>query len=194
MTSFPDTTQPREKQQHACSFKEWSNSPHRSTILPPLSSPQALFTPWWHRRSGICLQYGRPGWFSPSVGKIPWKRAWQPTPAFQPGESPWTAGPGGLLSIGSQRVRHNWATERSTAQLHQPPQPTSHQIPPTCHSAASDLPSGPASIPSYRYPLFSKACFIALHSLQKIYIGTCFPNRKKSEEDFPFTKQGEKQK
>ena len=22
MTSFPDTTQPREKQQHACSFKE----------------------------------------------------------------------------------------------------------------------------------------------------------------------------
>ena len=30
------------------------------------------------------------------VGKIPWKRAWQPTPVFLPGESPWTEEPGGL--------------------------------------------------------------------------------------------------
>jgi len=28
----------------------------------------------------------RPG-FSPWVGKIPWRRAWQPTPVFLPGES-----------------------------------------------------------------------------------------------------------
>ena len=26
--------------------------------------------------------------FSPWVGKIPWRRAWQPTPVFLPGESP----------------------------------------------------------------------------------------------------------
>ena len=26
--------------------------------------------------------------FNPWVGKIPWKRAWQPTPGFLPGESP----------------------------------------------------------------------------------------------------------
>ena len=26
----------------------------------------------------------------PWVGKIPWRRAWQPAPAFLPGESPWT--------------------------------------------------------------------------------------------------------
>ena len=25
--------------------------------------------------------------FSPWVGKIPWRRAWQPTPVFLPGES-----------------------------------------------------------------------------------------------------------
>ena len=25
--------------------------------------------------------------FDPSVGKIPWRRAWQPTPVFLPGES-----------------------------------------------------------------------------------------------------------
>ena len=27
------------------------------------------------------------GWFDPWVGKIPWRRAWQPTPVFLPGES-----------------------------------------------------------------------------------------------------------
>jgi len=44
--------------------------------------------------------------FSPWVGKIPWRRTWQPTPLF-PGESPWTEEPGGLQSMGSQRVRHD---------------------------------------------------------------------------------------
>ena len=34
----------------------------------------------------ICLQYGRPG-FDPWVGKIPWRRAWQLTLVFLPGES-----------------------------------------------------------------------------------------------------------
>ena len=32
----------------------------------------------WYR---ICLQHGRPG-FNPWVGKIPWRRAWQPIPVF----------------------------------------------------------------------------------------------------------------
>ena len=43
------------------------------------------------------------------VGKIPWTRAWQPTPVFLPGESPWTEEPGGLQSIESQRVGHDWS-------------------------------------------------------------------------------------
>ena len=33
---------------------------------------------------------------TPSVGMIPYKRAWQPTLVFFPGESPWTEKPGGL--------------------------------------------------------------------------------------------------
>ena len=37
-------------------------------------------------------------WFSPWVGKIPWRRAGQPTPVFLPGDSPWTEEPGGLQS------------------------------------------------------------------------------------------------
>ena len=36
--------------------------------------------------SGIRLQCERLG-FDPWVGKIPWRRAWQPTPVFLPGES-----------------------------------------------------------------------------------------------------------
>ena len=42
----------------------------------------------------------------------PWRRAWQHTPVFLPGESPWTEEFGGLQCIGSQRVRHDqisWA-------------------------------------------------------------------------------------
>ena len=34
----------------------------------------------------VCLQCRRPG-FDPWVGKIPWRRKWQPTPVFLPGES-----------------------------------------------------------------------------------------------------------
>ena len=35
------------------------------------------------------------------------------TPVFLPGEFPWTEEPGGLQSMGSFRVRHNWATKRT---------------------------------------------------------------------------------
>ena len=54
----------------------------------------------------ICLHCERPG-FDPWVGKIPWRRAWQPIPVFLPGESPWTEDPGGLQSIASQKVEHD---------------------------------------------------------------------------------------
>ena len=50
----------------------------------------------------------------PSVGKIPWRKAWQPTPVFLPGESPWTEEPAGLQSTGSQRVGYDRAAKHST--------------------------------------------------------------------------------
>ena len=40
-----------------------------------------------------CGRHKRQG-FNPWVGKIPW-RAWQPTPVFLSGESPWTEELGG---------------------------------------------------------------------------------------------------
>ena len=48
----------------------------------------------------------RPG-FDPLVGRIPWRRAWQPTPVFLHGESLQTEEPSELQSMGSQRVGHD---------------------------------------------------------------------------------------
>ena len=36
-----------------------------------------------------------------------WRRKWQPTPIFLPGESLWTEEPGGLQSTEAQRVGHD---------------------------------------------------------------------------------------
>ena len=47
--------------------------------------------------------------------KIPWRRSWQLTPVFLPGEFPWTEEPGGFQSMESQRVGHDWLTKHSTA-------------------------------------------------------------------------------
>ena len=58
------------------------------------------------------------GRFHPWLGNIPWRRAWQPTPVFLPGEAHgprnldgrfWggDGGVGRLQSIGSQRVGHD---------------------------------------------------------------------------------------
>ena len=63
---------------------------------------------------GIRLQCKRPG-FDPWIGKIPYRRSWQPTPVFLPGESPWTEELGWLQFMGSQRGGHDWATKHSTA-------------------------------------------------------------------------------
>ena len=42
--------------------------------------------PGWLRQQRICLQCRRPV-FNPWIRKIPWRREWQPTPVFLPGES-----------------------------------------------------------------------------------------------------------
>ena len=50
---------------------------------------------------------------------MPWRREWQPIPVFLPAEfHAWTEEPGGLQSMGSQRVEHCWVTNTPTARLH----------------------------------------------------------------------------
>ena len=49
----------------------------------------------------------------PDLGRSPGGRHWQPTLEFLPGESPWTEEPGGLQSMESQRVGHDWVTKHT---------------------------------------------------------------------------------
>ena len=51
-------------------------------------------------------QRGRPG-FNPWVGKIPWRRAWQPTPVFLPGKSHGQRSLAGYSPWGCKRVGHD---------------------------------------------------------------------------------------
>ena len=69
--------------------------------------------PWWLRWWRICLPCRRPG-FYPWVGKVLWRRAWQPTPVFFPGES---HGQRSLVSYSEplcHRVRYFWATKHDS--------------------------------------------------------------------------------
>ena len=47
--------------------------------------------------------------FKPWVARIPWRRAWKPTPVFLHGESPWTEEPGRYSVIESDVTKHSTA-------------------------------------------------------------------------------------
>ena len=51
-----------------------------------IDHPENIYALFSWGFSGGSPQCGRPG-FDPWVGKIPWRRKWQPTPVFLPGES-----------------------------------------------------------------------------------------------------------
>ena len=82
--------------------------------------------PCWLRQQRIHLQCWWPR-FNPQVVKVPWRRAWQPTPLFLPGGSPRTEEPHRLLSMGSQRVGHDWATKYTAHMPIPPAQPISEK-------------------------------------------------------------------
>ena len=92
-----------------CAFRfsphafRWIQSKQLS--IDPHSTPSGLL--WWFRWQRVHLQCRRPRvhlW----AGKIPWRRAWQPTPVFLPGESPWTEESGWLQSMVLQSVIHTF--------------------------------------------------------------------------------------
>ena len=58
------------------------------------TSPSPLSQGFPGGASGVCQRrrHKRPD-FDPWFGKIPFRRAWQPTPVFLPGESQWTEEP-----------------------------------------------------------------------------------------------------
>ena len=51
--------------------------------------------------------------FDPWVKKISWRRKWQPSPVILAWNIPWTEDPGGLQSMGPQRVGHDLVTRHT---------------------------------------------------------------------------------
>ena len=51
--------------------------------------------------------------FDPWLEKMPWRRKMAPHSSILAWRIPWTEEPGGLKIMGSQKVRHDWATEHS---------------------------------------------------------------------------------
>ena len=97
--------------------------PRWETRTLPQASPIVSFGCYFPVSvSGICLQCRRPR-FNPWVGKSPWRRKWQTTPIFLPGESQWTEKPGGPQATRSQRVGHNRETNTFTPVSASPPFP-----------------------------------------------------------------------
>ena len=84
-------------------FQHYKKKTHKDKILGITKYQSEL--PWWLRWQSICLQYGRPG-FNPWVGKISWRRKWQPTPVFLPGESQGRKSLAGYSPWG-RKVRHD---------------------------------------------------------------------------------------
>ena len=74
----------------------------------------------------VCLQGRRPG-FDPWVGKIPWRREWQPTLVFLPGNS---HGWGSRAGPNLWSCKESDTTERLT---HTPPHTSPHQHTHTLH-------------------------------------------------------------
>ena len=84
-------------------LKTNTQNPHHSFLI------RLHMYHWWLRGQSVCLQCGRPG-FDPWVGKIPWRRKWQPAPVFLPGRPHGQRSLVGHSPWGSQRVRHDWVT------------------------------------------------------------------------------------
>ena len=104
------------------------------------------------------MQCRRAG-FNPWVGKIPWRREWEPTSIFLPGEFHGHRSLVGLQLMGLQTVGHDWATTThfssvqfsSVAQLcpticnpmnrSTPGLPVHHQLPEFAQTIKSVMPS-----------------------------------------------------
>ena len=80
-------------------------------------------------------QWRRHG-FDPWVGKISWRRKWQPTPVFLSGKSHGQKSLVGYSSWGLKRVRHNLAIK------HQTPKENGERIWPLKSSRGRDFPTG----------------------------------------------------
>ena len=97
---------------------------HTEKAMAPHSSTLAWKIPWMEEPGGL------PSMGSQRVGHdwatslslftfVHWRRRWQPTPVFLPGEFQGMGEPGGLPSVGSHRVGHDWSDLAAAAAVEQ---------------------------------------------------------------------------
>ena len=86
---------------------------HIYTYYVCIMHKQAFQVAQWER---ICLP-SRRFRFDPWAGKIPWRRKWQPTPAFLPGKSRGQRSLVGYSPWGCKRVEHNLVTKEQQQYL-----------------------------------------------------------------------------
>ena len=86
VTSNPclSTTDPQTPSQEPWPYPKWKNKQTKMLIFTKGGKVEKINLDLL-RWSRIHLQCRRPG-FNPWVGKVPWRREWQPTPVFLPGE------------------------------------------------------------------------------------------------------------
>ena len=100
-------------------------SPSNSTCLMPCTSSffsDVIYLTYKGFPGGLdgkesASSAGRRPRFNPWVRKIPWRREWQPTLAFLPGESHGQRNLAGYSPWGC-RVGHNWATNMTISHIH----------------------------------------------------------------------------
>ena len=98
-----------ERKEKARSIKEASGGfPRSFWILPGSSGKESTCQ---------CRRHRRPR-FNPWVRKIPWRRTWQPTPVFFPGESHGQRNLVGYSPWGCKRVRQDLVTKQQQLLLH----------------------------------------------------------------------------
>ena len=90
--------------------------------MTPYSSTLAWKIPWREEPGGLqsmgWLRVGHNWATSLSLFTfMHWRRRWQPTPVFLPGESQGRGEPGGQPSLGSNRVGHDWSDFAAVSQL-----------------------------------------------------------------------------
>ena len=77
------------------------------TLLAPCNSVSE--SPWWFSSKESACQCRRRK-INPWVGKIPWKRKWQPTPVFLPGKSHGWKSLVSYSPLGCKKFIHDLAT------------------------------------------------------------------------------------
>ena len=90
--------------------------------MAPHSSTLAWKIPWMEEPGGLQSMGSlrvRQNWATSLslFTSMHWRRKWQPTPVFMPGESQGWWEPGGLPTMGLHRIGHNWSDLAAAAVL-----------------------------------------------------------------------------